>query len=729
MGFFICLCSCELGIGYFGDGDTVVILDEIVDEATENPSEDIKIEGNDENSEKLVNGDGENDDGKNDDDETSLKDDDENGVKGDDENDESSGKSLEIEKEIENALKQRNELVVKINEKVEGKSSESSKARESSELIEEKESRDSHDSTDFADTSDLPDTAISSDTDGETDTAGEIDTTESADSLETDDTQESVCTPGKIDLTGGSGSPRASDTPKATVTPKKSNGSADKTENDSNLISKQKEAIKQKLKNQKKESEDFVIEDIEEIVDDVEEVSEKEVVDENTDSDESGDTEAENAESDGAETDDTEVDGTETGGVEEIVEEVKIPSWSILVYMAADNNLETAAITDFIEMEASVLNTEEVSVFVLLDRNPADDSSDSNWSGTKLFRLKTHRNDSSRNLLSEELVCPDLNLSLDYERELDTSSGYVLSGALNFIQREFPAENYGLILWGHGSGFKGFAYDETSKTYMTLDQLEGAISSSMAGKKLGFFGFDTCFGATAEVMYQIKDCAEYAVGSEGLVKSAGWNYSNLMNVFERVDEKTPKAMAMAVLEQFKQSYESINNASCSVINLAEVKTFVSVFDDYMAQVSDLIVNRKIRNEILGILYSNANCQTEKYTYGTDNSDIYLDINSLVSQLSIYLEDYQSELSPYLTKFNDSVSKMIVDSWNSKNTNPGLSLYFSTLGTGNLLVANHPLAYVNGKSVNQIDFVSDCQSYVPSVSGQSSFLDKLFYKNF
>ena len=61
--------------------------------------------------------------------------------------------------------------------------------------------------------------------------------------------------------------------------------------------------------------------------------------------------------------------------------------WSILVYMSADNNLESAAIADLIEMEKSKLNTKNVSVLVLLDRNPSYDSSNGNWKNTKLYRI------------------------------------------------------------------------------------------------------------------------------------------------------------------------------------------------------------------------------------------------------------------------------------------------------------------------------------------------------
>ena len=189
--------------------------------------------------------------------------------------------------------------------------------------------------------------------------------------------------------------------------------------------------------------------------------------------------------------------------IEEMPEENRL--WSFLVYMSADNNLEASAIEDMLEMESSNLNTGAVSVFVLMDRSPSYDTSDSNWSGTRLFKLTTGRAENSKNLISEEIECSDLNLSPGVSVELDMSSSYVLEGVLNFIMEKYPAENYGLIMWGHGTGwrnensdaeifsdkaavYKGFAFDETSGTYMTLKQLREGLERGLGGEKLADFG-------------------------------------------------------------------------------------------------------------------------------------------------------------------------------------------------------------------------------------------------
>ena len=104
---------------------------------------------------------------------------------------------------------------------------------------------------------------------------------------------------------------------------------------------------------------------------------------------------------------DSVIDDTEPKSEFEDIEIIEKPSsdereWAIFVYMSADNNLESAAIADLLEMEKSKLNTNNVTVLVLLDRNPSYDSSNGNWHNTKLYRVKTNNISNTNEILSEE---------------------------------------------------------------------------------------------------------------------------------------------------------------------------------------------------------------------------------------------------------------------------------------------------------------------------------------
>ncbi len=61
---------------------------------------------------------------------------------------------------------------------------------------------------------------------------------------------------------------------------------------------------------------------------------------------------------------------------------VPLASWTYMIYMGADTNLEPDAITDFLEM-ASVGSTDAVNIVVQLDRAAAFDTSFDDWADTR----------------------------------------------------------------------------------------------------------------------------------------------------------------------------------------------------------------------------------------------------------------------------------------------------------------------------------------------------------
>jgi len=408
--------------------------------------------------------------------------------------------------------------------------------------------------------------------------------------------------------------------------------------------------------------------------------------------------------------------------------------WNLFIYMSADNNLESAALEDLCEMESSKLDTEAVSVFLLLDRSASYDTSENNWSGTRLYKLKTGRSESDKFSISEEIECPDLDLEVGKNTELDMSSGYVLSKSIHYVMEKFPADNYGFIMWGHGTGwrsensglYKGFAFDDTSKTYMTLKQFGNAVKTGLDGKKFSFIGFDTCFGGELEIAYELRNCGDYFAGSEGLVMASGWDYCNLFNLFQRCSDKTAVDLCKSVSSQFKKQYVNTSRAAIVTVNMKYLNEYVSVLDKYFCSAADLITSTEIRNSVMGKLYTNNDAVGEVYTYGTEKSDVYLDVGSVVSALE---ECFPAQLQGAVGDVRGVENNLFLETWASDRDKGGLGLYFSTLTSSGLLSTVHPSSYIKNKTYDQIDFVLDTEGYVPTSACSGSLIDKLFYAKF
>ena len=101
--------------------------------------------------------------------------------------------------------------------------------------------------------------------------------------------------------------------------------------------------------------------------------------------------------------------------------------WTILVYMAADNDLERHAMPDLAEMEAA-LPEQGVELLVLVDRAKKRYATKPDWSDARLYRVRRDADPSS--IRSEVLLQPG---------EIDMGHPAVLGEFIGGALRAFPA--------------------------------------------------------------------------------------------------------------------------------------------------------------------------------------------------------------------------------------------------------------------------------------------------
>ena len=78
----------------------------------------------------------------------------------------------------------------------------------------------------------------------------------------------------------------------------------------------------------------------------------------------------------------------------------KSADWTFMVYLDADNNLESAGIDDFLEM-ASVGSDGNVNIVVQFDRIPGYDRSYGNWTNCQRFLITPDMTPSVENAVSD----------------------------------------------------------------------------------------------------------------------------------------------------------------------------------------------------------------------------------------------------------------------------------------------------------------------------------------
>jgi len=200
-------------------------------------------------------------------------------------------------------------------------------------------------------------------------------------------------------------------------------------------------------------------------------------------------------------------------------------SWTILVYLMGDNDLESYAVGDVFEM-AEAGSNENVNIVTLVDRHPgyADDEIGplGNFDGTTLIHVGQEK-------IITAVDSGELNLG-----DPETLKSFLITGVT-----EFPADRYALILWDHGGGWTGMGPDDTDgEDILTLPEIRSGLAAGLAEvglDSIDLLGFDACLMATFEVATQVQDLADVMVASEELEPGHGWDFASLKLLRDRRD--------------------------------------------------------------------------------------------------------------------------------------------------------------------------------------------------
>lgn len=267
-------------------------------------------------------------------------------------------------------------------------------------------------------------------------------------------------------------------------------------------------------------------------------------------------------------------------------------NWTYMVYMGADNNLSESALEDLNEMEMAG-STSNVAIIVQAEFSnnystgvPAD---------TRRIYVEKDNDETRANLDGTSIG------------NVDMADPATLAGFIRWAASEYPADNYALVIWDHGAGWKakavarGAVEDDTSGTFMSLPDLARGVRDS--GIKISVMDFDACLMAMYEVAYEFTGLVDYMVFSEanepadgdpydtilsGLINSPGMNGRDLaiLSVNEYADfyavngrEKTTKSAIdmsrMAALDEKVRAFADAllaDSTSSAVMQSAEVNT-------------------------------------------------------------------------------------------------------------------------------------------------------------
>ena len=230
--------------------------------------------------------------------------------------------------------------------------------------------------------------------------------------------------------------------------------------------------------------------------------------------------------------------------------------WVFAVYLDGDNNLESVAIDDFLEM-SSVGSTSNVVVVVLFDRCAGSDPDQgysieyNNWADARIFQIDE----------DEE--------PWDYKAdevwgEVNMGDPQTLLRFINYTVTNYPAEKYALILWDHGGGYFGACWDEDNgDDNLNLSEIKEALAEaySQLGVKINLLGFDACLMGNLEVAYAFRDYVDVVVFSQEYEPSDGWPYDSILSFLTSNPTVSADSLATTIVNEYINFYSDPNHAN------------------------------------------------------------------------------------------------------------------------------------------------------------------------
>ena len=265
-----------------------------------------------------------------------------------------------------------------------------------------------------------------------------------------------------------------------------------------------------------------------------------------------------------------ESNGAVEGNERHVLEPGDSAARTVLVYIMAENSLADAALSDLREMKRGIdAIPDSCYLLAFVD-------------GVNIpYICRFHKDKSNVSLCDTVYKFKEDFYSTDTAR---------FKEVITWVLDEYPSENFGLVMWSHGTGWlydtgknRSIGVDNGKNNYvdllpssrwMEVEEL-AAVLEGLSVKK-DFVFFDACFMQCVEVAYAMRESADWLVGSPAELPSKGAPYDKIMpSLFSFPFD------ANGLIMNYKDGYPGLNGVLLSAINCSAVERLAEVTSLYV----------------------------------------------------------------------------------------------------------------------------------------------------
>lgn len=329
--------------------------------------------------------------------------------------------------------------------------------------------------------------------------------------------------------------------------------------------------------------------------------------------------------------------------------------WTVMLYIAADNDLSAFAIRNIKQM-TKIGSNENFNLIIQLDIK------------------KSNGEKTTRRYYVEKGKILHLNEDDPQTQALDSGDPATLISFCDWAIANFTAENYGLILWNHGTGAldpergrtinteelftfnpitqkleldrnigyiekmqqRGICWDDSTGHYLSNPKLDAALNTictrCLNGEKFAFIGFDACLMQMTEVANIMKKYAHIMIGSEEVELGYGWDYTTALEPFN-LGVTELGDIAEHIVASFGKSYEKITaDFTLSALNLDAF----SYLEQNINDVAQLLLNG-MKQQKDGLVKKTIKASRNKTVCTYFEEPSYIDLHNFYGNLLTNIE--------------------------------------------------------------------------------------------
>lgn len=253
---------------------------------------------------------------------------------------------------------------------------------------------------------------------------------------------------------------------------------------------------------------------------------------------------------------------------------------STIVYMMAENSLSYQTSRDIDEMiDASKGIPDNCCLLVYVDGSGNMDEE----SLPRLIRIHNGK---------AETICmfPEHN----------SCSGEVFTWVIKKISKDFPSKSYSLVMWSHGTGWVPQPHytigidnninDYSNNGYeMMLPEMRVALENT--GQHFEWILFDACFMQCVEVAYELRNLADYIIGSPAEIPTTGAPYDKIVSSFFIEDSRKS---AFTIAQGYYDYYKDNKGLVISVVDTSMIEILAMATSTVIPEIHEVGENEGVQ---------------------------------------------------------------------------------------------------------------------------------------